>query len=73
LRYFEAAGEVKRALAVVKKRSGQHEKTIREFRLETEKGIRIGEPLREFQGILTGVPDFRGTTEQILRTSNAEK
>jgi len=72
LRYFEAAGEVKRALAVVKKRSGQHEKTIREFRLETERGIRIGEPLREFQGILTGVPEFRGAAKQIMKVADAD-
>jgi len=72
LRYFEAAGEVKRALAVVKKRSGQHEKTIREFRLETERGIRIGEPLREFQGILTGVPEFRGAAKQIMKAADAD-
>jgi len=73
LRYFEVAGEVKRALAVVKKRSSNHEKTIREFRLETEIGIRIGEPLREFQGILTGVPDFRGAANQIMKAADAER
>src|SRR6185295_1962305 len=66
LRYFEAAGEVKQAIAVVKKRSGYHEKTIREFKLETGKGIRVGPPLREFHGILTGAPEFRGTGRQIL-------
>ena len=73
LRYFEIAGEVKRALAVVKKRSSNHEKTIREFRLETEIGIRIGEPLREFQGILTGVPDFRGAANQIMKAADADR
>jgi len=73
LRYFEAAGEVKQALAVVKKRSGSHEKTIREFKLESGHGIRIGEPLREFQGILTGVPMFQGTAAQIMKTTDADK
>lgn len=73
LRYFEAAGEVKQALAVVKKRSGHHERTIREFRLETEIGIRIGEPLREFQGILTGVPEFRGAANQIMKAADADR
>ena len=72
LRYFEAAGEVKQALAVVKKRSGHHERTIREFRLEKEVGIRIGEPLREFQGILTGVPEFRGAAKQIMKAADAD-
>ena len=66
LRYFEAGGEVKKAISIIKKRSGAHEKTIREFRLENGRGIRIGEPLREFQGILTGVPVFRGTETQIM-------
>ncbi|HKF97363.1 MAG TPA: ATPase domain-containing protein, partial [Steroidobacteraceae bacterium] len=60
LRFFEVAGEVKKALSVVKKRSGAHERTIREFMLEAEHGIRIGPPLREFRGVLTGVPEFQG-------------
>ncbi len=71
LRYFEAAGEVKQALAVIKKRSGPHEKTIREFKLETGTGIRIGEPLRDFHGVLSGIPKFSGTTKQILKDSDA--
>ena len=58
-RLFEAAGEVRHAISVVKKRSGPHERTIRELRL-TNAGIQIGEPLREFQGVLTGVPMFTG-------------
>lgn len=66
LRFFEASGEVKQALAVMKKRSGWHEKTIREFSLQTNQGIRLGEPLREFQGVLSGVPNFRGKTNRIL-------
>jgi circadian clock protein KaiC len=66
LRYFEAYGEVKQAISIIKKRSGVHEKTIREFKLETGKGIRVGEPLRDFQGVLTGVPAFRGTEKQMI-------
>ena len=58
-RYFEAAGSVRRALSVVKKRNGQHEKTIRELDMD-ERGILIGEPLVDFHGILTGVPTFVG-------------
>lgn len=54
-RYFEMAGEVKQAISVLKKRSGYHEKTIREFKL-TNQGIAVGEPLSEFHGILTGTP-----------------
>jgi circadian clock protein KaiC len=67
LRYFEAYGEVKQAITVVKKRSGRHEKTIREFKLMSGKGIAIGKPLKEFQGVLTGVPIFRGSEEQIMK------
>lgn len=55
LRYFEAHGEVRQAISVVKKRGGAHERTIRSFSL-TERGIVIGEPLRNFRGVLTGVP-----------------
>ena len=56
LRYFEAGGEVRQAISVLKRRGGLHERTIREFRF-TPQGIKIGEPLAEFQGVLTGVPD----------------
>jgi circadian clock protein KaiC len=55
LRYFELDGEVRQAISVVKKRGGAHERTIRSFAL-SEDGIGIGEPLRNFRGILTGVP-----------------
>lgn len=58
-RYFEAAGSVRRAISVVKKRNGQHEKTIRELDMD-ERGILIGEPLVDFHGILTGVPTLVG-------------
>lgn len=67
LRYFEAYGEVKQAIAMLKKRSGGHEKTIREFKLVPGKGIVIGEPLKQFQGVLTGVPVFRGSEKKILK------
>ena len=66
LRYFEALGSVKQAISVFKKRSGRHERTIREFQLGAQ-GIRIGEPLVEFQGVLTGVPVFVGDTKQMLK------
>ncbi|MDB5706799.1 MAG: circadian clock protein KaiC [Sphingomonas bacterium] len=59
LRYFEAAGRVRRAISIVKKRTGPHEDTIREFRIGGE-GITLGEPLTEFQGVLRGVPSLIG-------------
>jgi len=58
-RYFEAVGQVKKAISVIKKRSGPHENTVREL-LMTQQGIVLGEPLREFQGVLTGVPRVVG-------------
>lgn len=59
LRYFEAGGSVRRALSVVKKRSGHHEHTIREFSLSSQ-GIGVGPPLTNFRGILTGSPQYIG-------------
>ena len=57
LRYFEALGRVRRAISVVKKRTGIHEDTIREFMIDG-KGITLGEPLTAFQGVLRGVPSL---------------
>ncbi|MBV9569532.1 MAG: circadian clock protein KaiC [Hyphomicrobiales bacterium] len=64
LRYFEARGKVRRAISVIKKRSGFHETTLREFRIE-KKGLSLGEPLDEFQGILRGVPIFTGGNDKL--------
>ena len=58
LRYFEADGEVKQALSVVKMRGGEHERTIREFSMRGGR-IAVGEPLRDYRGVLTGVPEKR--------------
>lgn len=55
MRYYEADGEVRQAISVVKKRSGEHERSIRGFRIDPG-GISVGPPLRQFRGILTGVP-----------------
>jgi circadian clock protein KaiC len=73
LRYFEAAGEIKQSVAVVKKRSGPHEKTIREFKLQRGQGVRVGQPLREFQGVLSGMPVFRGATEEIMPATDGKE
>jgi circadian clock protein KaiC len=59
LRYFEFHGAVKKAISVIKKRSGAHEETIREFRLSPA-GVFVGPPLSDFQGVLTGVPAYVG-------------
>lgn len=58
-RYFEAMGEVRQALSVVKKRSGRHERTIRELSMGGA-GIKVGKPLREFHGVLGGTPTYHG-------------
>jgi circadian clock protein KaiC len=57
IRYFETNGEVRQAISIVKKRGGSHERTIREFRLESGR-ITVGKPLRAFRGVLTGVPTY---------------
>ena len=57
LRFFEAAGQVRQAISVLKKRAGSHEKTIRELRLQAS-GVTLGKPLTEFQGVLAGMPNF---------------
>lgn len=61
LRYFEHDGEVKQAISVFKKRGSLHERTIRQFSMSAE-GIHVGEVLRGFRGILTGVPVYLGNT-----------
>ena len=66
LRFFEQSGRIKKAVSVIKKRIGKHEDTIREFRID-EKGLRIGEPLEQFHGVLTGTPTFHGDAKQMLK------
>ena len=65
LRYFEAKGEVRQAISVVKKRGGAHERAIREFRIERG-GIRVGDTLRDFRGVLTGVPVYEGSFDPLM-------
>jgi len=65
LRYFEAFGRVRRAISVMKKRTGAHENTIREFRIDSG-GLTVGEPLQEFQGVLRGVPTYVGQSQPLM-------
>jgi circadian clock protein KaiC len=65
LRFFEAMGEVRQAISVVKKRRSAHERTIREMQFGPC-GVRIGGALREFEGVLTGVPRYRGADSRLL-------
>ena len=55
MRYYEAEGEVRQAISVLKKRGGHHERSIRAFSMDSS-GLQVGEPLRQFRGVLTGVP-----------------
>jgi circadian clock protein KaiC len=66
LRYYEADGEVKQAISVLKQRTGEHERTIRPFSMSS-RGFDIGEPLRELRGVLTGVPQERSPPPDTLR------
>jgi circadian clock protein KaiC len=65
LRFFEAEGEVRKAISVVKKRTGIHERSIRELKLGPDR-IQVGEPLKHFQGVLTGVPQYVGPGKPLL-------
>jgi circadian clock protein KaiC len=70
LRYFEALGSVRRAMSIIKKRTGTHESTIREYRIDN-RGLTIGEPLDGFQGILRGVPIYIGEGKPLLQEQTA--
>jgi circadian clock protein KaiC len=65
LRFFEAKGHVRRAISVVKKRTGEHETTIREFRIGAD-GLRVGAALTDFHGVLTGVPQYVGASAPLM-------
>lgn len=71
LRYFEAKGAIRRAVSVVKKRTGAHERTIRELHISAE-GVTVGQPLTEFRGVLTGVPHFVGTEQELGKVADGE-
>ncbi len=71
MRYFEVNGSVRQAVSVVKKRSGDHERTIRECRVGPG-GLNVGAPLRDFQGVLTGVPHYVGGTSPLMESGSPE-
>jgi circadian clock protein KaiC len=70
LRYFEAIGEVRQAISIIKRRSGAHEKTIREYRIRVG-GLKVGTPLHEFQGVLGGTPEYLGPAGPLLGRTSA--
>jgi circadian clock protein KaiC len=69
LRYFEARGRVRRAISVMKKRTGQHESTIREYIVDRG-GLRLGQPLEQFQGVLRGVPLYASKSDRLLEATS---
>ncbi len=71
-RYFEAAGEVRQALSVIKKRSGEHERTIRELVMKNG-SIKVGSVITEFEGVLTGAPTYRGEMGSLQQSRSTMK
>lgn len=71
LRYFEADGAIRHSISVVKKRAGEHEKTIREYRIGVN-GVKLGPPLSQFHGVLAGAPRFVGDTRPLLGPGSAD-
>jgi circadian clock protein KaiC len=67
LRFFESSGAVRQAISVIKKRRSGHERTIREMKIEST-GVRVGEVLQNFRGVLTGVPQYRGGSQELMET-----
>jgi circadian clock protein KaiC len=72
LRLFEAGGKIRRAMSVTKKRTGKHEDTIREYRLDG-KGIHVGQPLADFHGVLTGIPTYTGAEAKLLQNGDDDR
>lgn len=65
IRFFESQGRLRRAISVLKNRGGAHEDTIRELKID-DHGLRIGEPLADFSGVLTGTPEYHGAGAPLL-------
>lgn len=72
LRFFEAGGKLRRALSVLKKRTGCHEETIREYRISS-RGVAVGKALTEFQGVLTGVPTYIGVETNLFNEKSGHE
>jgi circadian clock protein KaiC len=70
LRYFEAEGQIRRAVSVIKKRTGRHEQSIREFTIR-DGGLDVGPRLEGFRGILTGTPVYEGP-DQLMPSAKAQ-
>ena len=71
LRFFEAGGRIRKAISVLKNRGGHHEDIIRELRIDTH-GVRVGAPLSDFRGVLTGTPEFTGDRTPLMEDRPSE-
>jgi len=71
MRFFEAEGSVRQAISIVKKRTGDHEHTIREYQI-ADGGPRVGPPLTNFHGVMTGLPQYIGASDRLLSTTHGE-
>jgi circadian clock protein KaiC len=67
LRFFEAGGRMRRAIAVVKHRCGTHDHYIHDMAIVDGVGLQVGGPLAKFQGILTGTPTYLGPIEELIK------
>lgn len=65
IRFFEAGGRIRKAISIIKNRGGPHEDTIRELRIDGH-GVRIGEPLVDFRGVMTGTPEYIGVSAPLM-------
>ncbi len=65
IRFFEAQGRLRKAISILKHRGGGHEDAIRELRIDT-RGIRVGQPLVDFRGVLTGTPEYFGAKQPLM-------
>jgi len=65
IRFFEAEGRIRKAISIIKNRGGAHEDTIRELRIDGE-GVRVGEPLTAFKGVMTGTPEYSGVAGPLM-------
>ena len=70
IRFFEAEGRIRKAISILKNRGGQHEDAIRELRIDSH-GIRIGDPLTNFRGVLTGTPEYLGEADPLMEDRGA--
>jgi len=65
IRFFEAEGRIRKAISIIKNRGGAHEDTIRELRIDGE-GVRVGEPLTAYKGVMTGTPEYSGVAGPLM-------